>query len=404
MYNFMKKGTMMFLVAGLLVSMTGCGDDDPNYDNVTPPTVAVAPNTLAGVITNIQGEAIAKATITLGTETATTDEQGAFLFSNVKAGTYSITAEAEGKLPKVGEIVVEDSKKSQNLVWNASLVSDVKKEVVVSATETTSGDVITEALKDNTLAEVEVDATVPAGAIDVAAGSDDVKLIISPIYKEGDVSVSTKAATRANEESILLLGASISCNKAELKLNKPVDLGFNVSDEVAQVVEARQYKDGRWVAVDSRIEDGKIIIEANEFTAYGLFLGVSFSASNGSEAISFEQDKWDNLYGAKDMVVSDVNYTYKSGTEIAVRGTDRLTALLIEKLAQRFGATVTTLNGTYPMDVTLPIGTILTISGSQSKQNVSASAMGKSASGVHYGTVSVAVVTSNRQHTGGTNG
>lgn len=212
----------------------------------------------------------------------------------------------------------------------------------------------------------------------------------------------TRAATRA-DESTLLLGASLSCNKAEVSLAKPVELGFNVDDEVAQNVEAMQYKNGQWVAVESHIENGKVIIEATEFTAYGLFLGVSFSASNGSEAISFEQDKWDNLYGAKDMAVGSANYTYKAGTEITTKATSVLTALLIEKLAQRFGASVSTVNGSYPLNVTLPIGTILTINGTQSKQNVTVSAKGKSVSGTHYGTVSVVVTTSNRKHNGGTN-
>lgn len=401
MYNFMKKGAMMLLIAGLAMSVTNCSDDDPNYDNVTPPEVAIAPNTLTGVITSINGSAISNATVTLGTEKATSDANGVYLFADVKPGTYTIKAEADGKQAKEAEITVEDSKKSQNLVWNVSLAEDVKEEVTVSATEETKGDVETEALKDNDQAIVNVEASVPAGAIETAEG-EEVKVIISPIYDANTVAGKTKAATRA-DESTLLLGASLSCNKAEVSLAKPVELGFNVDDEVAQNVEAMQYKNGQWVAVESRIENGKVIIEATEFTAYGLFLGVSFSASNGSEAISFEQDKWDNLYGAKDMAVGSANYTYKAGTEITTKATSVLTALLIEKLAQRFGATVSTVSGSYPLNVTLPIGTILTINGTQSKQNVTVSAKGKSVSGTHYGTVSVVVTTSNRKHNGGTN-
>lgn len=103
------------------------------------------------------------------------------------------------------------------------------------------------------------------------------------------------------------------------------------------------------------------------------------------------------------MAVGSANYTYKAGTEITTKATSVLTALLIEKLAQRFGASVSTVSGSYPLNVTLPIGTILTISGTQSKQNVTVSAKGKSVSGTHYGTVSVVVTTSNRKHNGGTN-
>ena len=71
--------------------------------------------------------------------------------------------------------------------------------------------------------------------------------------------------------------------------------------------------------------------------------------------------------------------------------------------AQSLGATVSTVQGAYPLNVSLPIGTILNISGTQSKQTVSASAKGKSVSGMHYGTVTVVVTTSNRMHNGGTN-
>lgn len=399
MYNFMKKGILMFLIASMAMGVTNCSDDDPNYDNVTPPEVAIAPNTLTGIVTSINGSVISNATVTLGTEKVTSNANGVYLFTDVKAGTYTVKAEANGKVSKETEVIVEDSKKTQNLVWNVSLASDVKEEVTVSATEEAKGGIDTEALKDNNQAIVNVEATVPAGAIETSEG---VKVVISPIYDANVVAGKTRAFARANEPT-LLLGASLSCNKNEVVLSKPVELGFSVDDEVAQSVEAMQYKNGQWVAVDSHIENGKVIIEATEFTAYGLFLGVSFSATNGNEAISFEQNKWDNLYGSKDMTVGSANYSYKTGTEITTKATSVLTALLIEKLAQRFGATVSTVSGSYPLDVTLPIGTILSISGNQNKQNVSVSAKGKSVSGTHYGTVSVVVTTSNRQHNGGTN-
>lgn len=390
----------MLLIVSLSMGMASCKDDDPDYDNVTPPTVAVAPSTLTGVITDFNGTAISNATITLGTISAKSDVNGVYLFTDVKAGTYPIKAEADGKLTKEDEITVNDSQKSQNLVWNAILANDVKDEVPVSVTESTSGNIQTETLKDNEKAEVNVEAVVPAAAIE--SDDEDVRIIISPIYDAGSAITKTKAMPRA-EESTMLIGASLSCNKSEITLSKPVELGFSVDDEVAQSVEAKQYKDGQWITVNSHVENGKVIIDADEFTAYGLFLGVSFSASNGSEAISFEQSKWDNLYGATDMQADNAAYIYKVGTEITTRGTSVLTALLVEKLAQRFGATVSTMKGSYPLNVTLPIGTILTISGSQNKQNVSVSAMGKSVSGTHYGTVTIAVATANRQHSGGTN-
>jgi len=389
----------MLLIAGLTMGATGCSDDDPDYENVTPPVVEVASNTLTGVITSLNGEGVSGAKVLLGADnSATTDANGVYLFKDVKAGTYQVKAEAEGKLPYEGTLTVVDEKKSQNLVWNAVLISDVKKEVTVSAEEASEGKVETEHLKGNDEAKVEVKAKIAAGAVE-ADTEEEVKVVISPLYKKEDV---VARAARATDET-MLVGASLSCNLEGVFLKKAIDLGFELDSELASKVEAKQYKNGEWVKVDSRIEDGRVIVVATEFASYGLFLGVEFSEQKSTEAVSFTQSKWDNLYGSKDMFVGEAAYTYKAGTEITTKGTSKLTALLVEKLAQRFGATVATVNGSYPINVTLPIGTMLEISGVQTKWSVSASAFGKSASGTRYGNVTVAVVTSNRQHTGGGN-
>lgn len=399
MYNFVKRGVYMLLIAGLTMGAAGCSDDDPDYENVTPPVVEVASNTLTGVITSLNGEGVSGAKVLLGADnSATTDANGVYLFKDVKAGTYQVKAEAEGKLPYEGTLTVVDEKKSQNLVWNAVLISDVKKEVTVSAEEASEGKVETEHLKGNDEAKVEVKAKIAAGAVE-ADTEEEVKVVISPLYKKEDV---VARAARATDET-MLVGASLSCNLEGVSLKKAIDLGFELDSELASKVEAKQYKNGEWVKVDSRIEDGRVIVVATEFASYGLFLGVEFSEQKSTEAVSFTQSKWDNLYGSKDMFVGEAAYTYKAGTEITTKGTSKLTALLVEKLAQRFGATVVTVNGSYPINVTLPIGTMLEISGVQTKWSVSASAFGKSASGTRYGNVTVAVVTSNRQHTGGGN-
>lgn len=80
----------MLFVAGLAMGMAGCSDDDPDYDNVTPPQVAVAANTLTGVITDLSGEPLSGAIVTLGSVTASSNESGVYLFDDVKAGTYAI--------------------------------------------------------------------------------------------------------------------------------------------------------------------------------------------------------------------------------------------------------------------------------------------------------------------------
>ena len=395
MYNFVRRGAYMLLIAGLTMGVAGCSDDDPDYDHVTPPVVEVASNTLTGVITSLNGEGISGAKVSLGEgNSATTDANGVYLFKDVKAGTYQLKAEAEGKLSHTGTLTVADVKKTQNLVWNAALASDVKKEVSVSADAPSEGKMETETLKGNEEAKVEVKAEIAAGAVDTDA---DVKVIISPLYKEEDV---VARAARATDET-MLVGAVLSCNKEGASLKKAIELGFELDSELAGKVEAKQYKNGEWVKVNSRIEDGRVIIAASEFASYGLFLGVEFSEKKSTEVVAFEQSKWDNLYGSKDMSVGEAAYIYKTGTEISTEGTSKLTALLVEKLAQRFGATAVTVSGSYPINVTLPVGTMLEISGVQEEWSVSASALGKSASGTRHGNVSIEVATSNREHTGG---
>lgn len=393
MYNFVRRGAYMLLIAGLTMGVAGCSDDDPDYDNVTPPVVEVASNTLTGVVTSLSGEGISGAKVSLGEgNSATTDANGVYLFKDVKAGTYQLKAEAEGKLSQTGTLTVADVKKSQNLVWNAALASDVKKEVSVSADAPSEGKVETETLKGNEEAKVEVKAEIAAGTVDT-----DVKVIISPLYREEDV------VTRAAGET-MLVGAALSCDKEGVSLKKAIELSFELDTELAGKVEVKQYKNGEWVKADSRVEDSHVVVAASEFASYGLFLDVEFSEKKSTEAVEFEQSKWDNLYGSKDMSVGEAAYTYKVGTEISTEGTvSKLTALLIEELAQRFGATATTLNGSYPINVTLPVGTMLEISGVQEEWGVSASALGKSASGTCHGNVVIEVATSNRQHTGGGN-
>ena len=393
MYNFVRRGAYMLLIAGLTMGVAGCSDDDPDYDNVTPPVVEVASNTLTGVITSLSGEGISGAKVSLGEgNSATTDANGVYLFKDVKAGTYQLKAEAEGKLSHTGTLTVADVKKAQNLVWNAALASDVKKEVSVSADAPSEGKVETETLKGNEEAKVEMKVEVAAGTVDT-----DVKVIISPLYREEDV------VTRAAGET-MLVGAALSCDKEGVSLKKAIELSFELDTELAAKVEVKQYKNGEWVKADSRVEDSHVVVAASEFASYGLFLGVEFSEKKSTEAVEFEQSKWDNLYGSNDMSVGEAAYTYKVGTEISTEGTvSKLTALLIEELAQRFGATATTLNGSYPINVTLPVGTMLEISGVQEEWGVSASALGKSASGTCHGNVVIEVATSNRQHTGGGN-
>ena len=49
MYNFVRRGAYMLLIAGLTMGVAGCSDDDPDYDNVTPPVVVILPRPMPTV-------------------------------------------------------------------------------------------------------------------------------------------------------------------------------------------------------------------------------------------------------------------------------------------------------------------------------------------------------------------
>ena len=80
-----------------------------------------------------------------------------------------------------------------------------------------------------------------------------------------------------------------------------------------------------------------------------------------------------------------------------------LASYLIEIVARAAGAGVTTATGTYPINVTLPVGTAMNISGQQEVTTLTASALNRKVSGKQYGTVYVVTKTWNRNHTGGSN-
>lgn len=393
MYEFVKKGAFMLLVAGLAWGTASCGDDDPDYSNVTPPDVAVT-HSISGRVTGIDGEGLS-ATVSMNGTSATTGSDGTFVFENVAAGTYTLKAEADGKVSKETSVTVSDS---NNPVWNVTL-SNEGTTVTANADGSVNADVTSETLKGNEKGEIAMSLTAPAGAVE--AGE---QIIVTPIYSTDEVeqaalrSVSTKAVG-----STLLIGTRISSSNASVTLQKPVTLEYDVDPEIAGTITAQKYVNGTWVDAEYTVEGGKVSVVADQFTSYSLLCSATISSSTTSEAVSFTPDSWDNLYGSGDMAVPSASYSYKIGTDISSSGTNKITAYLIEIVARAAGAGVTTATGTYPINVTLPVGTAMNISGQQEVTTLTASALGRSVSGKQYGTVSVITRTWNRQHTGGSN-
>ena len=148
----------MLLVASLAMGMASCGDDDPDYSDVTPPEVAVT-HSISGRVTGIDGEGLS-ATVSMNGTSATTQTDGTFVFENVAAGTYTLKAEADGKVSKETSITVNDSD-SNNPVWNVTL-SNEGTTITANADGSANANVTSEVLKGkrrrkNTAGEILLD-------------------------------------------------------------------------------------------------------------------------------------------------------------------------------------------------------------------------------------------------------
>lgn len=395
MYRFVKKGAFMLLVAGLAIGVASCSDDDPDYSNVTPPTVAVT-HSISGRVTGLDGEGIS-ATVSMNGASTATKADGTFVFENVAAGTYTLKAEASGKESKEASVTVSDGE-SNNPVWNVTL-SNKGTEITANADGSANGGITSETLKGNEAGEIEMTLTAPAGAVE--AGT---QIIVTPIYSKEEAELPTlrSAGTRAVGNT-LLIGTRVSGSSASAILQQPVTLEYDVDPDIAASITAQKYVNGQWVDAEYTVgADGKVTVTADQFTSYSLLCNATISSSKTSEAVSFSRHSWDNLYGSGDMAVSSASYSYKIGTDISSSGTNKITAYLIEIVARAAGAGVTEATGTYPINVTLPVGTAMSISGQQEVTTLTASALGRSVSGRQYGTVSVITRSWNRQHTGGT--
>jgi hypothetical protein len=90
--------------------------------------------------------------------------------------------------------------------------------------------------------------------------------------------------------------------------------------------------------------------------------------------------------------------------DITTRAANVFEALLLEALARMYGATAKNVQGTYPLKVTLPVGTKLELSGYQELNTVKAASGSRSISATSYGDVTVKTKTSSRDHTGSGSG
>lgn len=393
MKKFMNFGVLALLGMALTFGMTSCSDDDPDYSNVTPPTVELAKANISGMVTTIGGKPIegARVSALMGSDmlTAMTDANGEYKLEGVKNGTYTMQAIADGKQTMSGSVTVADG---ETAAWNTRLSNEATT-VSVSQTEETSVEVVTETLENNEEARVTTVTVIPAAAVE-----EGEEIIITPVYSTDYVA--TKAATT---KDFMVMGINISCSNPNAVLKAPIKLTFDLTDDVIAQIKPMKEVNGSWVEAEVTEEGEKVVFTVDAFTTYSLFINATLNQNASTEAISFAQAEYDNLYGASEMSVGTATYTYKMGSEIG-QHSNLLGAYLAEILAQQMaGSTVKTVNGSYEINVTLPIGTALTLSGKQAVETTSIAAGSTTVSGKSYGKVSVTANTYNRQHNGGTN-
>lgn len=393
MKKFMNFGVLALLGMALTFGMTSCSDDDPDYSNVTPPTVELAKANISGMVTTIGGKPIegARVSALMGSDmlTAMTDANGEYKLEGVKNGTYTMQAIADGKQTMSGSVTVADG---ETAAWNTRLSNEATT-VSVSQTEETSVEVVTETLENNEEAQVTTVTVIPAAAVE-----EGEEIIVTPVYSTDYVA--TKAATT---KDFMVMGINISCSNPDAVLKAPIKLTFDLTDDVIAQIKPMKEVNGSWVEAEVTEEGEKVVFTVDAFTTYSLFINATLNQNASTEAISFAQAEYDNLYGASEMSVGTATYTYKMGSEIG-QHSNLLGAYLAEILAQQMaGSTVKTVNGSYEINVTLPIGTALTLSGKQAVETTSIAAGSTTVSGKSYGKVSVTANTYNRQHNGGTN-
>ena len=393
MKKFMNFGVLALLGMALTFGMTSCSDDDPDYSNVTPPTVELAKANISGMVTTIGGKPIegARVSALMGSDmlTAMTDANGEYKLEGVKNGTYTMQAIADGKQTMSGSVTVADG---ETAAWNTRLSNEATT-VSVSQTEETSVEVVTETLENNEEAQVTTVTVIPAAAVE-----EGEEIIVTPVYSTDYVA--TKAATT---KDFMVMGINISCSNPNAVLKAPIKLTFDLTDDVIAQIKPMKEVNGNWVEAEVTEEGEKVVFTVDAFTTYSLFINATLNQNASIEAISFAQAEYDNLYGASEMSVGTATYTYKMGSEIG-QHSNLLGAYLAEILAQQMaGSTVKTVNGSYEINVTLPIGTALTLSGKQAVETTSIAAGSTTVSGKSYGKVSVTANTYNRQHNGGTN-
>lgn len=404
-YSYMKKFLMFLSVVLALGTMTtACHDHNDDVTTIVPPKTEVSASTLSGVVTDMKGKAIAGATLKVGTIVVVTAEDGSYS-TEVEPGKHIAMVEAAGFQPAQTDITVSATV-CQFLTWNPVLPQEITATINVSnAAEDNTGEVESEALNENEQhGQVNIEVEVPANTV-----PQGVQLTISPVYTEENAEAKSQLAngktkgTRAtNTSNEMLIGATVQCSNASVVPQNDIEVKFDLDASLASSVKARMIdQNGNWVDVTPEVNGNEVVIKTRQFTSFGLFLPVKITSTVGSQKIELSQTVWDNRENGYAITADAVDYKYNAGTRIDYTAKNKLQGLMIELLARLYGAKVTEETGTYPINMTLPAGTALVLSGTQATEALKAENGGSSVTATHYGTVTMKETTYSVDHSGG---
>lgn len=390
MKNAMKWSAWMLLGGMLVFGLPSCGDDDdPNYNNVTPPTVTIATHGISGMVTAISGDPISGATITATAAgksfTAQTGADGSYTIGDVNAtGKIELTAAADGKQAGAATVEIPSDGKAHQAAANFVL-ANVAQEVVFTGE---AQEVAVEIEKPNVVAAedaVTMSLSIPAGA---AKG----KVTIAPIYPGADNS-GLRAAQQMTVGGLAMAQAK---DNGLVDFNQAIGVSVDLGAEVASACKVMNGDK----EVASKVNGGILLFDVTGFGIYRIVFPIDISTKTSTEKISVSGN-FDNLYGAADLTVDAVNYTYKVGGKIdAPKGKSAAFAYSILSGIVNV-STVKEMTGSYPLNLVLPIGTAASVSGAQAVETTTVSCFGSSLSATKYGAVALSISTYNRQHTGG---
>lgn len=414
----MNKILKYAFVALMATSLASCHDTDIDLDRVDAPQVK-GENSISGVVTDNKAIMLSGATVSVAGKTATTDANGYYTIANVEAGVYTVEISAPGYYKWTGEVVIPT--KTSQYVYNysynvfccAMLNTQIKPVVApITVEDGGKGTITTEGMswtdengnkQQNKLAETEIVAEFEPGVV-----PENTTVSIAPIFNTSDV-LTSRAATSGSQ---MLIGANVTCSNPDITLNKDFNVKFKADGSMDFTsIEVKAYEEGVWSNVEATIENGYIVIPTRKFTAFGLFANLAVAEGSKGEAVTFVNGNKDvalfnNLFGTSDLVVKDVEYYVGMGTKMDQAGSNQFEALIVEYIARNYGNYYKRQTATFAANVTLPMGTALKVTGTQSMKtiNVTPKAVSRAAKTLTastYGTVTMRNFTYNRQHDGG---